>query len=142
MVKICSVLALMACAAHAKPTEDALAKMLLNSGVLVNPSKMRSTHRKPIAASRQVAMKEVAAKEEESGKFDPAMLLTYVFAAAPIPIIAYLAAAESNRIFAYAFFQMCLTTPFGLFVMLPLTYNIGVQVLNRLGVIDVSTWEA
>eukprot|EP00427_Karlodinium_veneficum_P026681 CAMPEP_0169214236 /NCGR_PEP_ID=MMETSP1016-20121227/17236_1 /TAXON_ID=342587 /ORGANISM="Karlodinium micrum, Strain CCMP2283" /LENGTH=142 /DNA_ID=CAMNT_0009292021 /DNA_START=52 /DNA_END=480 /DNA_ORIENTATION=- len=142
MVRIFSLLTLLASAVHAEPAENALASLLLNSGGLMNPSRMHSTFQKPIAASRHVAMKEVAVEEAESGKLDPAMLLTYAVALTPIPILGYLAAAESNRVFAYAFFQMCLTTPFGLFVMLPLIYNVTVQVLNRLGVIDVDSWEA
>eukprot|EP00427_Karlodinium_veneficum_P064290 CAMPEP_0169339892 /NCGR_PEP_ID=MMETSP1017-20121227/18674_1 /TAXON_ID=342587 /ORGANISM="Karlodinium micrum, Strain CCMP2283" /LENGTH=242 /DNA_ID=CAMNT_0009435489 /DNA_START=47 /DNA_END=776 /DNA_ORIENTATION=+ len=51
--------ALIACAAHAKPADDALAALLLNSKFAVNPSATRSTLQKPLVASRQVVMKEL-----------------------------------------------------------------------------------
>merc|ERR1719378_357005 len=59
------VLALMVCAAQARPTENTLASLLLNSKVAVNPStSAASTLRNPRVASRKVVMKELDSKAQ------------------------------------------------------------------------------
>mmetsp|Transcript_38952 Transcript_38952/g.61635 ORF Transcript_38952/g.61635 Transcript_38952/m.61635 type:complete len:152 (-) Transcript_38952:186-641(-) len=67
MIHIFSLLAFTACAVHAKPAENALATLLLNSRGLVNPSVLQSTLRKPFVASRKVGMKELDSEDAEYG---------------------------------------------------------------------------
>eukprot|EP00427_Karlodinium_veneficum_P028837 CAMPEP_0169217506 /NCGR_PEP_ID=MMETSP1016-20121227/18941_1 /TAXON_ID=342587 /ORGANISM="Karlodinium micrum, Strain CCMP2283" /LENGTH=245 /DNA_ID=CAMNT_0009295431 /DNA_START=46 /DNA_END=783 /DNA_ORIENTATION=- len=100
MVRIFFVLALMACGALAKPADDALAKLLLNSGVRINPSAVRSTLQRPIA-SRQVVMKEFDSEAQVNKKLLAlaAMAATMMPGAASAEIVPSLQAFFNSLLF-------------------------------------------
>mmetsp|Transcript_56107 Transcript_56107/g.88955 ORF Transcript_56107/g.88955 Transcript_56107/m.88955 type:complete len:127 (+) Transcript_56107:64-444(+) len=96
MPKIVSVLALMACAAHAKPAEDSLATLLLNSNFLVKPSARHSTLQKTTFTSpRQVVMKELGSEAEVNKK----LLALAAMAAATMPEVAHAEIVPSLQAF-------------------------------------------
>eukprot|EP00427_Karlodinium_veneficum_P010826 CAMPEP_0169081320 /NCGR_PEP_ID=MMETSP1015-20121227/10945_1 /TAXON_ID=342587 /ORGANISM="Karlodinium micrum, Strain CCMP2283" /LENGTH=123 /DNA_ID=CAMNT_0009141095 /DNA_START=63 /DNA_END=434 /DNA_ORIENTATION=- len=88
------IFALMACAAHARPADDALAALLLNSGLVVNPSAARSTLRKPAAASRQTVMQDL-----DSDAMNKKLLSLATMAATMMPAAAHAEIVPSLQAF-------------------------------------------
>mmetsp|Transcript_44677 Transcript_44677/g.69666 ORF Transcript_44677/g.69666 Transcript_44677/m.69666 type:complete len:125 (+) Transcript_44677:60-434(+) len=94
MMNVFPIFALMACAAHARPADDALAALLLNSGLVVNPSAARSTLRKPAAASRQTVMQDL-----DSDAMNKKLLSLATMAATMMPAAAHAEIVPSLQAF-------------------------------------------
>eukprot|EP00427_Karlodinium_veneficum_P029548 CAMPEP_0169222038 /NCGR_PEP_ID=MMETSP1016-20121227/21370_1 /TAXON_ID=342587 /ORGANISM="Karlodinium micrum, Strain CCMP2283" /LENGTH=127 /DNA_ID=CAMNT_0009300289 /DNA_START=27 /DNA_END=413 /DNA_ORIENTATION=+ len=103
MAKIVSILSLMACAAHAKPADDALATLLLNSNFVVKPSSRHSSPQKTTVASRprQAVMKQFESEAEVNKKLlaFASMAATMMPAAAHAEVVPSLQAFFNSILF-------------------------------------------